>query len=196
VNSPPPPVVSPPVVAPLAVALLTAALLTALPPQAAAQLPALVAKVYPGAVAANTRAGKVVSCNLGEDHHDPYCFVTKDPIAKIREFYARDGIRFDSIPVGKDMNAKGDGVYDLEEAVRLQLDRDAIGSLFAAPVEWWSSRSSADEPAYFNTVVLMSGKQGGSTTIMIQRTRKDGVTRDPAVIAREWRAALRFLQRK
>ena len=128
---------------------------------ATAQAPTLVAKVYPGAVVANMKVGKVVPCGLGEDHHDAYCYLTRDPIAKVREFYARDGITFDSIPIGKDQNAKGDGLYDLEEAVRLQLNRDATGLIFAAPVEWWHSRSSADEPSYFNSVIAMTSKAAG-----------------------------------
>jgi hypothetical protein len=130
-------------------------------PAPAQQLPTLVAKVYPGAVDRNTNAGKAVACNLGEDHHDPFCFLTRDPIEKVREFYAKEGVKLDAIPVKKDQNTAGDGLYDLEEAARLQLSREEIGALYAAPVEFWRAHSSVDEVSYFNTVVVIAGKTTG-----------------------------------
>ena len=39
-------------------------------------------------------------------------------------------------PVKKDQNTAGDGLDDLEEAARLQLSREEIGALYAAPVEF------------------------------------------------------------
>ena len=80
------------------------------------------------------------------------------PIEKVRAFYASEGVTLGPIPIGKSQNEVGDGLYDLEEAARLQLGRDDLGSLFAGPVELWKPKSSADEPTYFNTVVVISGK--------------------------------------
>lgn len=137
-------------------------LIAVVAPQAwAQQLPPLAAKVYPGAVAWKTKAGKTLTCGYGEDHHDPYCFLTKDPIEKVRAFYAQEGVNLESIPIGKEQNAAGDGLYQLEEAVRLQLGRETIGSLYAGPVEFWRTHSSADEVSYFNSVVVMTGKTTG-----------------------------------
>lgn len=130
-------------------------------PAPAQPLPTLVAKIYPGAVPGNTKAGKIVPCGYGEDHHDAYCWLTRDPVEKVREFYVKEGITLDAIPVGKDQNASGDGLYYLEEAVRLQLAREQIGTLYAGPVEFWRTHSSADEVSYFNSVVVYSGKTRG-----------------------------------
>lgn len=121
----------------------------------AQQLPVLVAKIYPGAVMAGSR------CADGEAQHTPYCFVTKDSIDKVREFYAREGVKLGTIPVKEDQNAAGDDLYDLEMAVGLQLGREEIGSIYAAPVEYWESKSEDDEPSYFNSVIVMSGKAKG-----------------------------------
>jgi len=126
----------------------------------AQQLPALVAREYPGAVIQHMKAGKPAPCGVGEAHHNPFCFLTRDPIEKVRAFYASEGVTLGPIPIGKDQNAADDGLYDLEEAVRLQLSRENIGALYAGPVEFWNTRSSADEVSYFNAVVVMSGKGG------------------------------------
>lgn len=133
----------------------------AAPQVSAQQLPTLVAKVYPGAVIQKTKVGKAVRCGLGEGHHDAFCFLTKDPIEKVRDFYAREGVKLEPIPVGKDQNAADDGLFDLEEAVRLQLSRGGIASLHAAPVEFWESHSAGDEVSYFHSVIVMSGKGKG-----------------------------------
>lgn len=124
----------------------------------AQELPTLVAKVYPGAAAGNARAGKTVPCGYGEGFHDAFCFLSKDPVEKVLAFYAAEGVKLNPIPVKKDQNAPGDGLYDLEEAVRLQLIREEIGAIYAGPVEFKQSRSAADEPSNFNSVIVMTGK--------------------------------------
>lgn len=140
----------------LAIAAFTAVLGS----QAAAEaLPALVAKPYPGAVAGSTEAGKIIQCGgVNVDYHKPYCFLTKDSIDKVREYYARAGIKLEPIAVKKDQNTKGDSLTNLEEAASLQLNREEIGSIYAAPVEYVESHSAADEPSYFNTLIVFSGK--------------------------------------
>jgi hypothetical protein len=107
------------------------------------------------------KAGKSVPGGYGEGYHDPYCFLTKDSADKVREFYAREGVKLDPIPVKKDQNASGDGVHDLEEAVRLQLIREETGSIFAGPVEFKESRDAGAEPSNFNAVIVITGKARG-----------------------------------
>lgn len=129
------------------------------PQVSATELPALVAKNYPGAVAAYTKAGKIISCG------DAFCFLTKDPIAKVREFYAREGVKLGQITVNKNYDgSKPDGLADLDEAVNFQLDREKIGSIYAAPIEYLKGEcpdpcGEDDEiPPSFNSIVVISGK--------------------------------------
>lgn len=142
--------------------LALAALATVIGSQAAAEaeaLPPLVAKPYPGAVAGATEAGSIIACGgVNVDYHKPYCFLTKDSIDKVREYYARAGIRLDPIQFKKGQNTQGDSLDNLAEAASLQLNREEIGSIYAAPVEYVETHSAADEPSYFNTVIVISGK--------------------------------------
>lgn len=139
--------------------LALAGLATALGSQAASEeLPALVAKPYPGAVAGSTDAGKIIQCGGNQvDYHKPYCFLTKDSIDKVREYYARAGIKLEPIPIKRGQDTQGDGLDNLAEAASLQLNREEIGSIYAAPVEYVETHSAADEPSYFNTVIVISG---------------------------------------
>lgn len=140
--------------------LALAALATVMGSQAAAEaLPPLVAKPYPGAVAGRTEAGNIIPCGGNNvDYHKPYCFLTKDSIDKVREYYTHAGIRLEPIPVKTDQKTKGDSLNNLQEAASLQLDREEIGLIYAAPVEYVETHSAADEPSYFNTVIVISGK--------------------------------------
>ena len=140
--------------------LALAALATTLGSQAAdEELPALVAKPYPGAVAGATEAGSIIACGGNQvDYHKPYCFLTKDSIDKVREYYARAGIKLEPITVKRGQNTQGDSLDNLAEAASLQLNRETIGSIYAAPIEYVETHSAADEPSYFNTVVVISGK--------------------------------------
>jgi hypothetical protein len=140
--------------------LALAALATIIGSQAAAEeLPPLVAKLYPGAVAGTTDEGKIIQCGGNQvDYHKPYCFLTKDSIDKVREYYARAGIKLEPVPVKRGQNTQGDSLDNLAEAASLQLNREVIGSIYAAPVEYVQTHSAADEPSYFNTVIVISGK--------------------------------------
>lgn len=142
------------------ISLALAAFITLSAAQAATQeLPALVAKPYPGAVAGRTEAGIIIQCGGNNvDYHKPYCFLTKDSIDKVREYYARAGIKLEPIPVKTDQNTKGDSLNNLAEAASLQLSREEIGLIYAAPVEYVETHSAADEPSYFNTIIVISGK--------------------------------------
>lgn len=125
------------------------------PQLAAKELPALVAKNYSGAVAAHTKAGKIIPCG------DAFCFLTKDPITKVREFYAREGVKLGQIMVNKNYDgSKSDGLADLDEVVNFQLDREEIGSIYAAPVEYQEppKTEGTNENEHFNAVIVISGK--------------------------------------
>ncbi len=125
-------------------------------PEAAAQgMPALVAKPYPGAVPEHTKAGKHARCG---DNENTYCFLTRDPVDKVRAFYAQEGIRLESI-AAKAVAKIGGGRSNFELALRYQLSDKLIGTLLVAPVEFYQTKGSDDTPSYFNGVAVMTGSQ-------------------------------------
>jgi len=132
--------------------LAAAAFLLLVPgPQAAAQgTPALVAKPYPGAVPEHTKDGKHVLCG---DNRNAYCFLTRDPIDKVRAFYAQQGITLQSLAA---KNLAHIGWWsNFLQALRLQ--EATPSALLVAPMEFYQTRGADDEPSYFNAVVVMAG---------------------------------------
>lgn len=134
-----------------AVALIAVAALASLSIGGAAAQggPKLVAKIYPGAVPADTKAGKSVKCG---DNGNAYCFLTRDSAEKVRAFYAQEGVKLEPIPAA----GVGGGRSNFELALRYQLEEGETGTLQAAPVEFYQTTSAADEPSYFNGVAVMT----------------------------------------
>jgi|GEM_PF-3294041 len=140
--------------APLQSVFLLMALVLVSGPEVAAQgMPALVAKPYPGAVPEHTKAGKPTTCG---DNENAYCFLTRDPIDKVKAFYAQEGIRLESI-AAKGLAKIGGGRSDFEQALRYQLEVRPIGTLLVAPVEYYQTTGADDVPSYFNAVAVMAG---------------------------------------
>lgn len=124
-------------------------------PDASAQSPGeLVAKPYPGAVFCETKGGKPVPNRLGETQHIPSCYLTRDPIEKVVAFYAQAGLKLAPITVKADQNVPGDQLYYLELALQLQLERGAIGAMYAVAMEYVETRGADDEASYFNGIVV------------------------------------------
>jgi len=97
--------------------LILAALILVSGAQAAAQdMPVLVAKPYPGAVPEHTKGGKHVTCG---DNEEAYCFLTRDPVEKVRANYAQQGIRLESV-TAEELAGIGGGRSDLVP-LRVQL---------------------------------------------------------------------------
>lgn len=121
--------------------------------QAAVQaLPVLVAKPYPGAVPEHMKDGKHVPCG---DNKEAYCFLTRDPVDKVSAFYAREGIRLESLPP-KALAVIGGRVSNFEQALHVDLEGKP-SALLVAPLEFYQTKGADDEPSYFNALVVMTG---------------------------------------
>lgn len=121
-------------------------------PDAYAQdLPALVAKPYPGAVPKHIKDGKHVRCG---DNEEAYCFLTRDPLDKVRAFYAQQGVKLQSL-VSKEREAVGGWLSNFEQEMRIDLDSHP-SELLVAPLEFYQTKGADDEPSYFNGVVVMT----------------------------------------
>jgi hypothetical protein len=135
--------------------VITAIILVSGPDVAAQGMPALVAKPYPGAVPEHMKDGKQTLCS---DNENTYCFLTRDPVEKVKAFYAQEGIRLEPIPAGALANIGG-GRSNFELALRYQLAEKPIGTLLVAPVEFYQTKGADDTPSYFNAVAVMTGAQ-------------------------------------
>lgn len=123
---------------------------------AAAPMPELVARPYPGSVPEHMKDGKHIVCG---DNENAYCFLTRDTVEKVRAFYAKEGISFQPI-AAKDLPSIGAGTSNIEQDLRYQLDSDwPVGSLHVAPREFYKTKGADDTPSYFNAVAVMTRKQ-------------------------------------
>lgn len=130
-----------------------AALIMYSEPQAAVQeLPALVAKPYPGAVPEHMKDGMHVRCG---DNEEAYCFLTRDPVDKVSAFYARQGIRLESLSVKELANIDG-WLTNFEQSLRIELE-STPSALHVAPLELYQTKGADDVPSYFNALVIMAG---------------------------------------
>jgi hypothetical protein len=126
--------------------------------QAAPQdMPVLVAKPYPGAVPENSKDGKHIHCNASET---AYCFLTRDTPDKVRAFYAKEGIKVESL-ANEERAAIGGWLSNFEQALRVDLESKP-SALFVAPLEFYQTKGADDEPSYFNGVIVMAGANRGS----------------------------------
>jgi len=122
-------------------------------PQAAAQdMPALVAKPYPGSVPEHTKDGKHVRCN---DNKNAYCFLTRDALDKVAAFYAQQGIKLQTL-AAKELARIGGRLSNLEQVLRVDLESKP-SALSVAPLEFYQTKGADDEPSYFNAVLVMAG---------------------------------------
>lgn len=117
--------------------------------------PTLVAKPYPGAVPEHTKDGKHLRSG---DNANTYSFLTRDPIDKVRAFYAQEGIKLEPI-AANEVKKMGGGRSNFEQALRYQLEDRPIGMMLAAPVEFYKTKDAGDTPSYFNAVAVMTGAQ-------------------------------------
>ena len=123
---------------------------------ASAAMPGLVAKPYPGAVPEHMKDGKHAPCG---DNANTWCFLTRDPVEKVRAFYAQEGIKLEPIAAGS-LPGIGAGISNLEQDLRYQLDNDwPVGSLHVAPREFYKTKGADDVPSYFNAVAVMTRGQ-------------------------------------
>ncbi len=135
------------------IVLALAALTTAAGSPAASQdLPALVAKPYPGSVPEHMKNGKPVTCG---DSKGAYCFLTRDPIEKVKVFYAQQGIKLESLPA-KELAKIGGWLSNFEQSLRVDLESKP-SALHVAPREFYKTKGADDEPSYFNAVIVMVG---------------------------------------
>lgn len=133
--------------------IVLAALIPVPGTQAAAQeLPALVARPYPGSVPEHMKNGKHATCG---DNKNAYCFLTRDPVEKVSAFYAQQGIRLESLSA-KDLAGIGGWRSNFEQSLRVDLE-DKPSALIVAPVEFYQTKGADDAPSYFNAVVVMTG---------------------------------------
>ena len=121
--------------------------------QAAAQdLPALVAKPYPGSVPEHMKNGKHMTCG---DSKGAYCFLTRDPVEKVSAFYAQQGIKMESLSA-KELAKIGGWLSNFEQRLRVDLESKP-SALHVAPLEFYKTKGADDEPSYFNAVIVMAG---------------------------------------
>ncbi len=133
--------------------LLLISLIALVSPVAFAQeLPALVAKPYPGSVPEHMKEGMHVTCG---DNKKAYCFLSRDPVDKVSAFYAQQGIRLESLPA-KELASIGGWLSNFEQALRVDLENKP-SALLVAPLEFYQTKGADDEPSYFNAVVVMTG---------------------------------------
>lgn len=120
--------------------------------QAAAQdIPALVAKPYPGAVPEHMKDGKPVRCG---DNEEAYCFLTRDPVEKVKAFYAQQGVKLQTLAT-RERKAEVGWLSNFYQDLRLELDVSP-GDLLAVPLEYYQTTGADDVPSYFNAVVVMN----------------------------------------
>jgi len=133
--------------------LALAAFATVSVSQAAAQdLPALVAKPYPGSVPEHMKNGKHVTCG---DSKGAYCFLTRDPVEKVSAFYAQQGIKMESLSA-KELAKIGGWLSNFEQSLRVDLESKP-SALHVAPLEFYKTKGADDEPSYFNGVIVIAG---------------------------------------
>ena len=132
--------------------ILLISLIALISPFASAQeLPALVAKVYPGAVPEHTKNGKPATCG---DNEEAYCFLTRDPVDKVSAFYAQQGIKLETLPADE-LAGIGGWMSNFEQSLRVDLESKP-SALRVAPLEFYQTKGADDEPSYFNALVIMS----------------------------------------
>jgi len=122
-------------------------------PVASAQgMPALVAKPYPGAVPQNTESGKHVPC--GSSNSSAYCFLTRDPVEKVRAFYAKEGIKL--VPLITDQQQDYGGWRDLRGILEGE-----PSTLLGAPLEYYQRKgrdeNDDDMDTHFNSLIVSTG---------------------------------------
>jgi len=117
----------------------------------AQELPALVAKPYPGAVPEHMKGGKHVTCG---DNQEAYCFLTRDPVDRVSAFYAQQGIKLESLST-KELLKIGGERSNFEQPLRVDLE-DKPGALLVAPLEFYQTKGADDVPSYFNAVIVMT----------------------------------------
>jgi hypothetical protein len=103
----------------------------------------------------------------------------------VREFYANEGVKLDQIPVKKDQDASG---ALMGETYELAVDPGRLVALY--------NKHLALLGPFFKREGNSSWKETYPTLTLIQRSRKDAVTRDAAVVQKEWQSSLRFLKSK
>lgn len=121
--------------------------------QAAQDIPALVAKPYPGAVPEHMKDGKHVTCG---DNEEAYCFLTRDPVDKVGAFYTQQGIKLEHKNPKYMAENNGDWFSGFVQDLRLQLDVKP-SELHVAPLEFYQTKGADDVPSYFNAIIIMPG---------------------------------------
>jgi hypothetical protein len=120
----------------------------------AQDMPALVAKPYPGAVPERMKDGKQLPADDIGNNRTVYAFLTRDPIDTVKAFYAREGIKLEPL-AAKERLAVGGWTSNFEHAMRVDLDASP-SALTAAPLEYYQTKGADDEPSYFNGLIVMT----------------------------------------
>lgn len=135
--------------------ILLISLIALVAPVASAQeLPALVAKPYPGAVPQDTKDGKHVPC--GGSNSSTYCFLTRDPVDKVRAFYAKEGIKLEPLITGQQQD------YGGWRGLRGILEGEP-SALLGAPLEFYEKKGGKDRndfdmmDTHFNSLIVLTG---------------------------------------
>lgn len=117
---------------------------------AAMDMPALVAKPYPGSVSEYTREGKPATCG---DNEEAYCFLTRDPVEKVSAFYAQQGIKLKTVSA-KERAEVGDGMSNFEFGLHQVSLEVRPSELLVAPLEFYQTKGADDDPSYFNALII------------------------------------------
>ena len=120
----------------------------------AQELPALVAKPYPGSVPERLKDGKQLPADDIGNNRNVYAFLTRDPIDKVKAFYLMEGIKLEAL-AAKERMAVGGWTSNFEHAMRVDLDAGP-SALIAAPLEYYKTKGADDEPSYFNGLIVMT----------------------------------------